>query len=218
MKASGPAETRIDAYLAEVGTLLPGPQAATRRIIDELRDGLYEALDGRLRAGLPAELAADAAITQFGTPHTVAAAFTGELAIAYARRTLLGLLVTGPLVGACWLLALRLSPWRAGVIVLLAAVPVLPLVAVAVVLAVRTIATTGSLMRWLPETGPWPALAATAAVAASTILADLAIISRYLWVHTALSAAAVLALTASSIRIVACAVILHRIRTWPIRR
>ncbi|MET0520914.1 MAG: hypothetical protein ABW156_02920 [Jiangellaceae bacterium] len=220
MNASGPdpVETRIEVYLAEVGALLPGPRAHRRRILDELRDGLHESLHGGRNAGLPTQQAADAATAEFGDPRTVAAAFTGELAVAYARRTLLGLLATGPLIGACWLLALRLSPWQDGAVMLLATVPVLPLVSAAVVLAVRTIATTGSLIRWLPETGSRSALTATAVVATLAIVADAAAISRFAWTHPRASTAATIAVTVSLARALACAVILCRVLLWPLSR
>ena len=58
----------------------------------------------------------------------VADAFAGELATAYARRTIALYVITGPLVGIWWLLLLRPDPWRAGLIALLAAIPVLPLI------------------------------------------------------------------------------------------
>lgn len=195
-------DPRVDEYLREVGALLPGPAARRRRILDELRDGLNEAV-----AGLPSGQAADAAIEQFGRPQVVAAAFSGELAIAYARSVLLRLLATGPLIGACWLLAT--GPPRP----LFVVVPVLPLVAAAVVLAARTVATTGSLVRWLPETGPAAALTATGVVAALAIVADVVVVSRYLvaWPPGALGVVAVLA---SAIRCLACCVVLRRVRTW----
>ncbi|MBG0561360.1 permease prefix domain 1-containing protein [Actinoplanes aureus] len=212
--SADPAEDRIEAYLGEIAALLTGPRGHRRRIIDELRDGVREAAADHLAAGVPAGHAADAAIEQFGPPEAVAAAFAGELAIGYARRTLILLLCTGPIVGVCWLLALGLTPWRTGMVVLLAVIPALPVVAAAVVLAARTIATTGSLVRWLPETGPGPALTATAVVAVLAILVDLAVAGRYLWTRPGVSVAAALALTASGFRILACLVVLHRLRSW----
>ncbi|MEU4421730.1 hypothetical protein AB0F81_13985 [Actinoplanes sp. NPDC024001] len=202
-------DPRIDAYLAEVAGHLSGPRRRRERILDELRDGLHEAA-----AGFPGERAVDAAIAEFGPPRRVAEAFAGELAIAYGRRTLTGLLVTGPLIGALWLLALRLPPWRTGLVVLLVALPVLPLVAVAVVVAVRAVATTGSLMRWLPETGPRQALLATAVVAALAVVADAVLIARYAGRGSALTA---LAVTVSAARLLAGLAVLHRLATWPSR-
>jgi len=60
------------------------------------------------------------------------------------------LLIIGPLVGLWWLLLLAPRPWPPGPGVLWAASPDLPLVGVAVAAAVVILASTGSLIRWLP--------------------------------------------------------------------
>jgi hypothetical protein len=114
---------------------------------------------------------------QFGSPHAVAGAFAGELTTAYARRTIACFLATGPLVGIWWLLLLHPSPWRTGLIALLAAIPVIPLIIIAIATAGGTFATTGRLMRWLPETGPRRALAATIAIAMLCMIIDLTMIT-----------------------------------------
>ena len=114
---------------------------------------------------------------QFGSPHAVADAFAGELTTAYARRTIAWFIATGPLVGIWWLLLLHPSPWRTGLIALVAAIPVIPLIIAAIATAGGTLATTGRLMRWLPETGPRRALAATTAIAMLCMIIDLTMIT-----------------------------------------
>lgn len=175
-------DTRPDAaaltgYLADLATRLHGPRRRRDVILAELRDGLDHATEDHIAVGLPPDQAATAAITQFGTPQAVADAFGGELATAYARRTIAWYLATGPLVGIWWLLLLHPSPWRTGPIALLAAIPVIPLIAIAIATAAATVATTGHLMRWLPEASPPRALAATAAIAALCIIGDLTVIT-----------------------------------------
>ena len=164
-------------YLSDLAAQLHGPRRRREAILTELRDGLDHATEDHIAAGLPPDQATTAAITQFGTPHAVGDAFGGELATAYARRTIVWFIATGPLVGIWWLLLLHPSPWRTGLIALLGAIPVIPLIVVAIVTAGGTLATTGPLMRWLPETGPRWALAATTAIALLCMVGDLTMIT-----------------------------------------
>jgi hypothetical protein len=204
--AAGP---RLAAYLTEVAAGLHGPRRRRARILAELCDGLDQAVADHARDGLAPEDAADAAIDGFGTPAEVAAAFAGELAVAYARRTLAWFLVTGPLVGVWWLLLLRPQRWRTGVVALLAAIPVLPLIGVAVATALGTFATTGRLMRWLPEATPRRALLATVAVAVLAFTADTALIAGYAWSAVPAGLVGAVAVAASLIRIT-CSVVTVR--------
>jgi hypothetical protein len=181
MTTGNAAEPRLVAYLTEVAAGLQGPRSRRAQILAELHDGLDEAIADQARDGLAPDQAADAALDGFGTPAEVAAAFAGELAIAYARRALAWFVVTGPLVGVWWLLLLQPHPWRAGPVALLAAIPVLPLIGVAVATAMGTFATTGRLIRWLPEADPRRALSASIAVAALALTADTALITTYAW-------------------------------------
>ena len=167
---------QADAYLADLAARLRGPRRRREAILTELRDGLHHATEGHLAAGLPPDQAATAAITQFATPHAVADAFGGELATAYARRTIVWFIASGPLVGIWWLLLLHPSPWRTGLIALLGAIPVIPLIVEAIATAGGTLATNGPLMRWLPEIGPRWALAATTAIAMLCMVGDLTMI------------------------------------------
>jgi hypothetical protein len=189
-------------YLSDVAAQLRGPRRRRAAILAELRDGLDQATEDNITAGLTPDQAAAAAITQFGTPQAVADAFSGELATAYARRTIALFIATGPLVGIWWLLLLQPSPWRTGLIALLAAIPVLPLLIIAIATAGGTLATTGRLIRWLPETGPHRALAASTAIATLCIIADLTMITIFMVSGTPIGPLAVIAIAASLTRIV----------------
>jgi hypothetical protein len=167
----------LAAYLSDLAVQLPGPRRRRDAILTELRDGLEQATQDRIATGLPRDCAAAAAISQFGSAHAVVDAFAGELTTAYARRTIAWFIATGPLVGIWWLLLLHPSPWRTGLIALVAAIPVIPLIIVAIATAGGTLATTGRLMRWLPETGPRPALSATIAIAMLCMIIDLTMIT-----------------------------------------
>jgi hypothetical protein len=203
------AQAQLDNYLAELAALLRRPRRRRQLILAELRDGLDHAIADNLTAGLPEERAVTAAVAGFGSPQAVADAFAGELATAYARRTIAWYILTGPLVGLWWLLLLQPHPWRTGVLALLVAIPVLPLIAVAILTAGGTIATTGRLMRWLPEASPLRSLTATTIVAALALAGDLTVITLYLLSDTPRKTLAVLAIAASLIRI-ACGIIAIR--------
>jgi hypothetical protein len=198
-------EDALATYLSDVAAQLYGPRRRRAAILAELRDGLDQATEDNITAGLAPDQAAAAAITQFGTPQAVGDAFSGELATAYARRTIALFIATGPLVGIWWLLLLQPSPWRTGLIALLAAIPVLPLLIIAIATAGGTLATTGRLMRWLPETGPHGALAASTAIAILCIIADLTMITIFMVSSTATRPLAVIAIAASITRI-ACSI------------
>jgi hypothetical protein len=185
---NGPGQpTGLDAvadYLSTVGARLTGPLAARTRIIDELRDGLTEALEVHLARGRTPQEATAAAVAEFGDPRMVAVAFGPELAAVQARRVALGLLVTGPLVGSAWIAAVAvnaLPPWRHQLTGPWLALPLVGLaLAVACPTLGLTVAATGRLGRRL---GGWfgrratvpPTAAAVAGLAA--VLADLTLLA-----------------------------------------
>src|SRR3954464_5628431 len=144
--------TALEHYLGELSARLHGPRAARTRVLAEIRDGLTETVDAHLACGIPPDAAATTAIAQFGDPATVARCFAPELATASARRTIATFIATGPVVGIWWLLLLHPPPWRGGVLATVIAIPALPLIALAIATAAGTFATTGRLIRWLPET------------------------------------------------------------------
>ncbi len=102
------------------------------------------ALATRIANGLPDAEAAQAAIAEdFGTPDVVADAFAGELATAYASAPVALFVLTGPLVGIWWLRLLQPHPWQAGLGAIILAIPVLPLIPIAIAAAATALATTG---------------------------------------------------------------------------
>jgi hypothetical protein len=83
----------IDDHLAALAQRLP---AGT---VDELADGLTEAWQRHMAAGLPREPAVRAAVTEFGDPQEIIDAFVAQ---APGRQLAARLLASGPLVGVCW--------------------------------------------------------------------------------------------------------------------
>lgn len=163
-------------YLAALADRLGGPRRARVAVLEEITDGLHEAIARHGGLGLPPVSAARAAVAEFGTPTAVAASFADELATAQTRRTVATLILTGPLVGVWWLLLLAPRPWRPDPIALWAAIPALSLIAVAVAAAAAVLLTTGRLTRWLPATAPRPALTVTTAVGLACIAGDLTVL------------------------------------------
>jgi hypothetical protein len=206
---NAPAQARVDAYLGELAHRLRGPRRRRAQILAELRDGLDHAIADQRTHGRTDDQAVEAAINRFGTPRAVADAFAEELATAYARHTIAWYIATGPLVGIWWLLLLQPHPWRTGLLALLAAIPVLPLITVAIATAAGTFATTGRLIRWLPEATPDRALTATIAIAALTLVGDLTVITLYLRSAAPVQPLAIPAIGASLTRI-ACSVLTLR--------
>ena len=158
---TGPAEVVIECYLSEIAGRLAGPARARRDILAELGAGLADAADAYRSTGLGPDQAARAAITEFGPPDQVADGFRAELTAAQARRTVLTLVRTGPLIGLLWtgaalashIGAQLTSPWHwagmpasARLITHLAAIAL----ATAIGSAIFTLAATGRLTRWLP--------------------------------------------------------------------
>ena len=166
----------VERYLAELATRLLGPRTARTRVLTEIRDGLTDAINAHVADGMTPDAAAATAIGEFGDPATVARSFDAEMATAFARRTIAIFILTGPLVGIWWLLLFHAAPWRTGVLATLIAIPALPLIALAIAAAAGTFATTGRLMRWLPETSATRALTATATIATLCLAGDLTVL------------------------------------------
>jgi hypothetical protein len=167
----------VDRYLADVARDLPGRPAARAAAMDEVRDGLDEAMAAHTADGANPTAAEQAAVAELGPPVTVARAFAPELAIHHARRTLLAFLISGPLVGMWWWRLVAPHPWPPSPQSLEAALPVLPLIGAAVVAAVLVLGTTGSLIRWLPEATPERALRAAIGVAIGCLVCDVVVLS-----------------------------------------
>ena len=118
----------IAGYLDALAGQLPGP------VVEELAGGLEETYRRYLGLGLSPEAAARAAVAEFGDPGLIAA----EFARAHpARRAARRLLAAGPVVGACWAVALLTGrAWTWPVPVAARIVPGVILVAVVALLAV----------------------------------------------------------------------------------
>jgi hypothetical protein len=99
----------VDAYLAEIAAALPGPRRRRSDILAELRDGLNDAADSHRAAGLPGTAAIHAAVSEFGDPRQLAAAFRPELAVTQARRFILALSLSAPLIVLLWMHAVAAS-------------------------------------------------------------------------------------------------------------
>lgn len=83
----------IEDYLAALARRLPAA------VVAELSDGLRESYESRRRDGADVESAQRAAVSEFGSPDVVVAAFVAASpGRAVARR----LLAAGPLVGLAW--------------------------------------------------------------------------------------------------------------------
>lgn len=208
--------TPLEGYLTDLAARLRGPSTARMRVLAEVRDGLTDAIDAHRANGMPPDAAATIAISEFGDPATIAHSFAGELDTAFARRSIAIFTLTGPLVGIWWLLLLHPEPWRGGPLATLIAIPALPLIALAIATAAGTFATTGRLIRWLPETTGRRALTAATTIAALCLAADLTVLGLLAahvatgWRHPVPLMA--VASAASTLRIVAVATTIRRLR------
>jgi hypothetical protein len=90
----------IRGYLDTLTARLPAS------VTDELADGLTETYRFHRSRGLAPEAAAVSAVAEFGAAEEIAAGFA---AVNPARRAARRLLRIGPLVGACWVVALFTS-------------------------------------------------------------------------------------------------------------
>lgn len=177
----------VERYLNDVAASMPGPRQARSDIVAELRSGLLDAIDARRSAGLTAQAATEAAITEFGTPRQVASAFRPHLAMTQARRTALALAVTGPLIGLLWAgaalashITLRVAPpwqWPGAPPLSAAAVPAVgAALLIVITCTLATVAVTGRLTRWLPAS-PRIAAATAATAGFGAAAADLVLLA-----------------------------------------
>ncbi|MDT4989808.1 MAG: hypothetical protein QOI74_3902 [Micromonosporaceae bacterium] len=166
---SDPAAVRVvDEYLRGVARRLPMGSPVTRDVLAELRDDLLEATATLTAGGTEPFAAARAAIADFGDEETIARELRGELGTRRARRIGITLLVTGPVVGVCWLVAVffgtaHATAWR-WLLVLVA-----PVIVIGAAATGLTVVSSGRLSRWL---GPYTVMArrasAIAGIAAGT--------------------------------------------------
>lgn len=196
----------VEHYLRVLGEQLHGPARARAAAIEEIRSGLDDAITARRTChGTSAAVAAEAAITQLGAPQVVAAAFAGELAVRQTRKVLWVLLLTGPLVGIWWLLLLATQSGAIQPAIVLTAIPALPVVAAVIVIAAIVLATTGSLIRWLPESSPRQAALTAGLIGLGTLAVDttmLVLLAARILTGTAESLSPTLAVIAATVSVV----------------
>jgi hypothetical protein len=160
---SDPAAVRvIDDYLRGLARRLPVPTPLTRDVLAELRDDLLDATAALTTGGTPPVAAARAAIADFGDEETIARELRPELGTRRARQIGITLLVTGPLVGICWLVAVffgtaHAPAWR-WLLVLVA-----PVIVIGAAATGLTVVSSGRLSRWL---GPYTMMARRASTIA----------------------------------------------------
>jgi hypothetical protein len=169
-------------YLVALSAELPAP------VVAELADGLEQTHRYYLGRGLDPGAAARAAVTEFGEPQVVVAAFIDA---SPARRTARRLLAIGPVAGACWGTALVINwawawPVPAGVRVLLGA-------ALITVIGLLAAAAFGRRYR--------PAVRAAAAGCAGVIMLDAAVAITVTLAVPAVIWPVIVAAAASAVRI-----------------
>lgn len=195
-----PVEPGVGAYLDAVGHHLAGPARTRRAILDELRDGLHEAIAAHRRSGSTPEQAVIAALDEFGPAAALAAGYADELATARARRTTSAYLASGPVVGVCWLPLLTTpDTWRHGAAAVSAAIPVLPMITTAAVIGAVVLLLTGRVAHHL-HLPDQLALHGTITIIAAAAAGDLLMLTT---VAGTLDAAppVLLAITASTLRL-----------------
>jgi hypothetical protein len=120
-------------YLTTLAAQLPGPLA------EEVADGLTETYHSYLRQNLPPGQAAESAVAEFGDPHVIVAEYAR---LNPARRIARRLIVTGPMVGACW--GAALISGRAWTWPIPLAARIMPGLVLAAVIALILVAVLGS--------------------------------------------------------------------------
>jgi len=169
----------IDRLLTATSARLPGPAGPREDILAELRDGLVEAAEANKQKGMGQAEAVQLALRQFGDAKTLAALFWPEMAAAQARRVVLALFATAPIVVALWASAARsrgsaseIGLFDGGQAHLAAAL----LVAAAIGCGIWTIVATGRTVHW-PHIAPQMLLLGAAATGCVAVVADLAVLS-----------------------------------------
>jgi hypothetical protein len=145
----------IEDYAATLATALHGPARAKARMVQEMRDGLEDAVAAYTSEGMPYERAVRRAVREFGTADELAPNCQRELSIAQARHTARAVLLTAPFLFACWNLFWAIDQNR-GWQPLPAAQFLAGITVVTALLAAAALAATGPLSRWLPTPNHLP--------------------------------------------------------------
>jgi hypothetical protein len=169
------AET-VGRYRSRLAAGLIGSRRTRTAILAEVTDGLIEAVETYRAGGMQPAAAARATVAEFGDPTWLAGLFAVEQAGVTARRIGLGLVATGPLVGAAWLAAYAVrtgSAWPDQIGVVLSTVPAFAAVLIVGVPAalLAAVADTGPLMRHL-ALAPRRVLVAAMVAAGATMVGD----------------------------------------------
>jgi len=142
----------VASYLLAVDAGIPRWLRSRRAALLELADGLDDAISHYRTQGLALDEAAERAVSESGPPSMIADAFTDVLTAGHARRTVLALLASGPLIGAAWLAAL--VPGRPPAMLLAEVPPLGPVILASVIMSTLTLLVTGpSRLRpsWAPQ-------------------------------------------------------------------
>jgi len=166
----------LGGYLDRLAAGLIGGRRARAEIVAEIADGLAESVEAHVRRGVPPVAAARLAVAEFGDPAELAALFMAERAGAAAHRVGLGLVVTGPAVGAVWVAQFASrsgSGWWEQAGAMLPALPAYALI-LAVAVPAALLAAAAGAGRLSRRLGLAPRHAATAAViaACATVIGD----------------------------------------------
>lgn len=179
-----PARPMVTEYLQDLASALPASHSTVAAILTEMADGLIQQITDT--PGVDPAMAARTAIHTFGSPQYLATQFARELTGKAAHHTGLGLVVSGPVVGTAWLLALTNRPSNAThtlperITELFTAVPVLPLLLlIAIPAALVAITGAGRFARHLPVTTGTAGLAGFVA-GIVCVIADLTLIGHVL--------------------------------------
>lgn len=169
----------VTSYLIAIDTGIPRWLRNRRAALDELADGLDDAISDYRTRGLSLDEAAKRAVSESGPPSLIADAFTDVLSARHARRTVLALLVSGPLIGVAWLAAL--VPGSPPVVLLAQIPPLGPVIFVSIIMSALTLLVTGpaSLRPSRPLQRPhrFAALACACAVIGDLLMLGTAIIT-----------------------------------------
>ncbi|MET7274327.1 permease prefix domain 1-containing protein [Streptomyces flaveolus] len=171
---AGHPDDPVEEYVTALAAALHGPVRAKARLVEEVRDGLMDAVSERTAVGLPYSLAAEEAVREFGTTDDLVPSCQRELTIAQVRHTARSIALTVPLLLACWCLVR--NPGHAQdrgltTTAQLVAVHLAAIAAGAAVLAAGALAATGTLARRLPVPDRLPRMVGWTGTAASMSIA-----------------------------------------------
>lgn len=147
-------------------------------MVDEVRDGLVDAVSALTSVGVPRHRAADQAVREFGTVDELVPSFQRELTIVQARHTARALALTWPPLIACWAMIWSADNDQDSQLlrtVQLVIGHLAGLAAITALLAAAALAATGALARWLPTPHRLPALVAWSSTTAAAAMAVAAV-------------------------------------------